>query len=291
MHESVQAFPLDADIKAIDVYRLKATILRNPGPAASEEPSNGGGRRRTRQNIYTQPRRVAAGKSLSGDNDPMQRIKSIRHCATAAGAALALGLRLLPFMLASLTPFAAAVPETASASERPSVTPENMDGVGGDFTLHSANGPVALHDFRGDVVLLYFGYTHCPDACPTTLTHWRMAFKALSPHNLAHVRGIFVSIDPGRDTPELLQGYVNHFQPNIIGVTGTQSELQKVTAEYRASYGYEKADDGAADNYTVNHSGAVYVIDPTGKVRDLLTFQSSSDEIAASIRAALRVGY
>jgi protein SCO1/2 len=166
-----------------------------------------------------------------------------------------------------------------------------MDGVGGDFTLYSANGPVALHDFRGKVVLLYFGYTHCPDACPTTLTHWRVAFKSLSPHYQGQVRGIFVSIDPDRDSPELLRGYVKHFHPNIVGVTGSQNELHKVTAEYRASYDYEQADDDSADDYTVNHSGSVYVIDPTGKVRDLLTFQSSSDEIVTSIRAALRVGY
>jgi protein SCO1/2 len=133
------------------------------------------------------------------------------------------------------------------------------------------------------VVLLYFGYTHCPDACPTTMTHWRAAFKSLSAHHRAQVRGIFVSIDPDRDSPALLKEYVNHFHPNIVGVTGTQSELRKVTEEYRASYGYEKAEDGSGDDYTV--------IDPTGKVRDMLTFQSSSDEIVTSIRAALRVGY
>jgi protein SCO1 len=217
----------------------------------------------------------------------MRWIKTIRHFRGAAG----LGVRVLPFMIAALAAFASAVPATTLASARPPVIPDNMEGIGGDFTLHSANGPVALHDFRGDVVLLYFGYTHCPDACPTTLTHWRAAFKALSPHKLAHVRGIFVSIDPKRDTPELLKDYVNHFHPNIVGVTGTQGELHKVTAEYGASYGYEKADDGSDDGYTVNHSGSVYVIDPSGKVRDLLTFQSSSDEIVTSIRAALRVGY
>ena len=221
----------------------------------------------------------------------MELTRTVRHIATTAGTALGFGLRMAPLMLAAVLTVAGAYTETALASSRPSVTPENMDGVGGDFTLHSADGPVALHDFRGDVVLLYFGYTHCPDACPTTLTHWRAAFKSLSAHHRAQVRGIFVSIDPDRDSPALLKEYVNHFHPNIVGVTGTQSELHKVTEEYRASYGYEKVEDGSGDEYTVNHSGSVYVIDPTGKVRDLLTFQSSSDEIVTSIRAALRVGY
>jgi protein SCO1/2 len=229
--------------------------------------------------------------NLSGEKATMELTKIVRHSVNTAGGAWGLGLRIAPLMLAAALTVAGAYTETALASSRPSVTPENMDDVGGDFTLHSADGPVALRDFRGDVVLLYFGYTHCPDACPTTMTHWRAAFKSLSAHHRAQVRGIFVSIDPDRDSPALLKEYVNHFHPNIVGVTGTQSELRKVTEEYRASYGYEKAEDGSGDDYTVNHSGSVYVIDPTGKVRDMLTFQSSSDEIVTSIRAALRVGY
>jgi protein SCO1/2 len=232
-----------------------------------------------------------AAMNLSGVKAPMELIKSVRHLANTMRTTPGLGARIAPLILAAVLTVVGACTETALASSRPSVTPENMDGVGGDFTLHSADGPVALHDFLGDVVLLYFGYTHCPDACPTTLTHWRAAFKSLSAHQRAQVRGIFVSIDPDRDSPALLKEYVNHFHPNIVGVTGTQSELQAVTEEYRASYGYEKAEDGSNDDYTVNHSGSVYIIDPTGKVRDLLTFQSSSDEIVTSIRAALRVGY
>ena len=198
---------------------------------------------------------------------------------------------IMILMLTASCTFLTLSPQIASASSRPAVVPGNMEGIGGDFTLNSANGPVALHDFLGKVVLLYFGYTHCPDACPTTLTHWRIAFNSLSPHKQAQVRGIFVSIDPGRDSTELLKDYVNHFHHNIVGVTGSSSELQKVTAEYKASFSYEKTDNSDGANYTVNHSGAVYVIDPTGQVRDLLTFQSSSEEIVNSIRTALRVGY
>lgn len=202
-----------------------------------------------------------------------------------------LGRRLLPVIIAAMTALTVTHTDSAMASARPSVNPGNMDEVGGDFTLESANGPVALHDYRGKVVLLYFGYTHCPDACPTTLTHWRAAFKSLSPHNRKQVRGIFVSIDPDRDSPQLLKDYVQHFHPNIVGVTGSQEQLTKVTTEYSAKFGYEKSDDGNPDDYTVNHSGAVYVIDPTGKVRDMLTFQSRPAEIVTSIRAAMRVGY
>ena len=221
----------------------------------------------------------------------MRMTKSLRYCSITSATTFKPGLHQLSFILAALLSMVTAVPETASASTRPSITPSNMESIGGDFTLHSADGPVALHDFRGKVVLLYFGYTHCPDACPTTLSRWRGAFNSLSLHKQEQVHGIFVSVDPGRDSPELLKGYVKHFHSNIVGITGTQDELQKVVAEYRAKYSYEKVGDGAADDYAVNHSGAVYVIDPTGTVRDMLTFQSSTNEIVTSIRAAMRVGY
>ena len=218
----------------------------------------------------------------------MERIKAFWLFTSRSRIHLNHGWRIALFIVAYLVVIGAEA-GTGPASSRPSVSLDNIEELGGDFTLQSADGPVALHDMRGDVVLLYFGYTHCPDACPITLTQWRAAFKSLPAHTQERVRGIFVSVDPERDTLELLKTYARHFHPNIIGVTGTQSELQKISAEYRASY--EKADIASSSEYAVNHSGYVYVIDPTGKVRDLLTFQSSADEIAASIRAAMRVGY
>ena len=218
----------------------------------------------------------------------MERIKTFWLFAFNPRFRLRQGWRIALFIVAYLVVLGADA-GTEPTSARPSVSLDNLEEMGGDFTLQSADGPVALHDFRGDVVLLYFGYTHCPDACPTTLTQWRAAFKSLPPHAQEHVRGIFVSVDPERDTPELLKTYARHFHPNILGVTGTPGELQKISAEYRARY--EKADIVSDTEYSVNHSGYVYVIDPTGKVHDLLTFQSSADEIAASIRTAMRVGY
>jgi len=214
----------------------------------------------------------------------MERIKALWSFASKPLIRLRQGWRIALFIVAYLVVLGADA-GTESISTRPSVSLDNIEAMGGDFTLQSADGPVALHDLRGDVVLLYFGYTHCPDACPTTLTQWRAAFKSLPERTQEHVRGIFVSVDP----LELLKTYTRHFHPNIIGVTGTHSELKKISAEFRASY--EKADIISGSEYAVNHSGYVYVIDPTGKVRDLLTFQSSADEIVASIRAAMRVGY
>jgi len=172
-------------------------------------------------------------------------------------------------------------------SAQPTPIPEHLQRMGGDFTLQSADGPVALADFRGKVVLIYFGYANCPDACPLTMSNWAKAFKLLSADELSRVRGMLISVDPERDTPEMLKEYTAYFHPNIIGVTGSVDELQKVTALYRSDFVIEK-EDGDAE-YEVAHMSFVYVIDPQGKVRDLLAHESRPAEIVKSIHNALKV--
>ena len=172
-------------------------------------------------------------------------------------------------------------------STQPTPIPEHLQRMGGDFTLQSADGPVALQDFRGKVVLIYFGYTNCPDACPLTMSNWARAFKLLSDDELSRVRGLLVSVDPERDTPELLKEYAAFFHPNIIGVTGTTDELRKAASLYRSDFVIEK--EGEDDEeYEVAHMSFVYVIDSQGKVRDLLAHESRPDEIVKSVRNAKR---
>ena len=165
--------------------------------------------------------------------------------------------------------------------------PKYLQGMGGDFTLQSADGPVSLKDFRGKVVLLYFGYTNCPDICPTTLSNWVDAFNKLNKGEASRVRGLFVSVDPKRDTPKKLKEYTAYFDPKIIGVTGTHEELVKVASSYHSTFSIE--DGGKGDNYTVEHMSFVYVIDPQGKVRDMLSHESTPEAIDKSIRNALKV--
>jgi protein SCO1/2 len=165
--------------------------------------------------------------------------------------------------------------------------PKYLQGVGGDFTLKSADGPVSLKDFRGKVVLLYFGYTNCPDICPTTLSNWADAFHQLDKNEQLRVRGLFVSVDPKRDTPKKLKEYTNYFDPNIIGVTGSHKNLVKIASSYHSSFSLENG--GKGDNYTVEHMSFVYVIDPQGKVRDMLSHESTPADIVKSIRNALKV--
>lgn len=170
---------------------------------------------------------------------------------------------------------------------QPAPIPEHLQRMGGNFTLQSADGPVALADLRGKVVLIYFGYTNCPDACPMTLANWGRAFKQLTMGEQARVRGVLVSIDPQHDTPVVLKEYTAYFHPNIIGVTGSHDELGKVAALYRSDYNREHEGDG--DDYIVGHMAFVYVIDPQGNVRDLLAHESFPDVIVKSVRNALKV--
>mgnify|MGYP000967679565 FL=1 len=111
---------------------------------------------------------------------------------------------------------------------------------GGDFTLQSADGPVSLGDFRGKVVLLYFGYTYCPDVCPTSLAATAEALKALNPDELARVAVILVSVDPKRDTPARLKEYAEFFHPAMVGVTGTPEEIAAVAKRYGVFYAEQK---------------------------------------------------
>lgn len=170
-------------------------------------------------------------------------------------------------------------------SEYSQTIPEHLRNMGGDFVLQSANGPVSLKDFRGKVVMMFFGYTNCPDICPLTLTHWAGAFEKLSDHELGDVRGLFVSVDPGRDTPEVLKNYTEYFSSNIIGATATHEELKKITAQYRSDYHLEN--EGKGTDYLVDHMSFVYVIDQQGRVRDLLSHDSTPEEIVTSLRKLL----
>ena len=139
---------------------------------------------------------------------------------------------------------------------------------GGDFTLQSQQGPVTLSDYKGKVTLLYFGYTYCPDACPTALASIGNAFKQLSPEELDQVQGILISVDPDRDTPKKLAEYTKFFHPKIIGVTGTKEQVDKVCEQYNIKY--EVAKESTAAGYLVNHTSLIIVLDKSGGIRETM---------------------
>ena len=156
---------------------------------------------------------------------------------------------------------------------------------GGDFVLQSAAGPVALHDYRGKVVLLYFGYTWCPDICPTSLSLMGQALRELKPGELEKVQGIFVSVDPQRDTVDRLQSYARYFHPKIIGVTGTAEQVAVVAKQYGAVY--HKVAGDSADEYVVDHTAFTYVIRPNGELYKILPHGTAPADIDAAVRSAL----
>ena len=154
---------------------------------------------------------------------------------------------------------------------------------GGDFTLQSAHGSVNLADFRGKVVVVYFGYTACPDICPTSMATLKAALALLTPAEAAKVQGLFVSVDPERDTLEHIQRYVSYFHPSLIGVSGTQAELQEITRRYGAFYRKVEV-PGSAMAYTIDHSAVLYVIDQQGKLQEKVQHAMPPAELAAAIR-------
>ena len=156
---------------------------------------------------------------------------------------------------------------------------------GGDFRLDSPDGPVALSDFKGKVVALYFGYTFCPDVCPTALIAVSQAFSQLSPAELAKTKGLFVSVDPQRDTLDVLKVYVPYFHPALTGLRGTEDETARIAALYGVRYMKQKADrDG---QYPVDHSSFTYLIGPDGKLAASLPHGTPAQDIATRIRALL----
>jgi protein SCO1/2 len=157
---------------------------------------------------------------------------------------------------------------------------------GGDFTLQSASGPVSLRDFRGKVVLVYFGYTFCPDICPTSLAFASQALNALNKDELARTQGLFISVDPERDTLDKLKEYGAFFHANILGLTGTPEVIAATAQQYGASY--RKQDTGSAGGYVVDHSSSTYVVDPEGKLVATLQHGTSPADVVKAIRAAMQ---
>lgn len=158
--------------------------------------------------------------------------------------------------------------------------------AGGDFTLQSATGPISLHDYRGKLVLIYFGYTYCPDVCPTSLAATAEGLKQLTPEELARVAMIFISVDPKRDTPARLKEYAEFFHPAIVGVTGSAETIAEVAKRYGVFYAEQKIDT-AGGGYVVDHSSDTFIVTPDGKVAGKIAHATPPDQVVVAIRKYL----
>lgn len=157
--------------------------------------------------------------------------------------------------------------------------------MGGPFALDSADGPVTLDDLRGKVVLIYFGYTFCPDACPTNLAIMAAGFNQMSEEELERVQGVFISVDPDRDTLERLKQYTGYFHPRIIGVTGTADQVSGVARRYGASYQIGAAT--SAGGYLVDHSSYIHVVDRQGRLQFALPHAVAPELMVETVRKLL----
>jgi len=166
----------------------------------------------------------------------------------------------------------------------------STDITGSDFgrelalTGHDGK-PRRLADFRGKAVVLFFGFTHCPDICPTTLVDMAGVMKQLG-SDAARVQVLFVTVDPERDTPEVLAKYVPAFDPGFLGLSGDAAATQRAAKEFKIFY--EKRPGSTPSSYTVDHSGQSYVIDPQGRLRLFVRHDRIAQDLAEDLRAILR---
>lgn len=175
----------------------------------------------------------------------------------------------------------------ASCSETPRFNATDVTGAdwGRDFALTDHGGQLRrLADYRGKVVALFFGYTHCPDICPTTLSAMAGVMKLLG-DDAGRVQVLFVTVDPARDTRELLAQYVPWFDPRFAGLSGDAAMTAAVARDFRVFYVPQPPD--AHGNYAIDHTASTYLFDPRGRLRLLVQHGETPDRIAADMRLLL----
>jgi protein SCO1/2 len=176
----------------------------------------------------------------------------------------------------------------ACAPGTPEFRNTDITGVefGRDFALNDPSGRNrTLADFRGKAVVVFFGFTHCPDVCPTALTTVAEAMRQLGPDG-DRVQGIFITIDPERDTPELIGRYATAFHPSFIGLSGDADATARVAKEFKVLY--QKSPGATPGSYTMDHSAGLFVFDPQGRLRLFASHGKGADALAHDLRALLR---
>lgn len=176
----------------------------------------------------------------------------------------------------------------ACAPSKPAFKGMDISGVdwGGDFTLTAHTGkPVKASDFQGKAVVLFFGYTHCPDICVPTLTRLAAMLRQLGPE-AERVQVLFVTVDPKHDTVAQLASFVPKFHPAFIGLTGSEQEIGKVAQDYKVAYQHNPK--STAGRVLIDHSGGMMVKDPKGKLRLLWKNDAAAEDMAHDVRLLLK---
>ena len=191
-------------------------------------------------------------------------------------------LVLLPFLVLATVVAAGALWRLGDLHAQRGVQTISLDKVvlGGPFTLVDQTGARRSDaDFRGKYMLVFFGYTFCPDVCPTTLAVMAAALDKMG-SGADRIVPVFISVDPARDTPEVLKAYLSAFGTRFVGLTGSEDEIAATAKAYRV---YVQAHKEEGANYTVDHSGVVYLMDRSGMLLANYSLDASPDELAANL--------
>lgn len=157
-----------------------------------------------------------------------------------------------------------------------------------DFSLPDQSGKVrTMADFRGKVVVLFFGYTQCPDVCPTSMTELAEVRRLLGPQG-DKLQGLFVTVDPARDTPEVLKGYMENFDPSFLALRPNADQLPELAKRFKVYF--KKVDGKTPTSYTMDHTAGSYIYDPQGRVRLYTRYGSGAEALAADVRILLQSG-
>jgi protein SCO1 len=192
--------------------------------------------------------------------------------------------RINPFLFVLVLFAAGFAVAYAILQTTPSMQTSGKALIGGPFSLVDTDGKrVTDRDFRGKLMLVFFGYAHCPDVCPTELQTMAEVLDKLGPDADA-LAPVFISVDPARDTPEALSAYVKAFSPRITGLTGSLDETASAAKAYRV---YFRKAGGGPDDYTVDHSAFVYLMDRDGSYLTHFVFNTPADAIAGVIKKQL----
>ncbi len=193
----------------------------------------------------------------------------------------------LKCLASSLSLTGAALLLASCSQDKPSFSAVDVTGAeyAHDFALTDHNGqPRSMKDFAGKVVVLFFGYTQCPDVCPTSMVELAEVKKLLGKDG-ARLQGLFVTIDPARDTPEVLKAYMENFDPSFLALYTTADKLPELAKEFKVYY--KKAEGPTPTSYSMDHSAGSYVFDTRGKVRLFTRYGAGAAPLAADIKLLL----
>ncbi len=223
---------------------------------------------------------------------PRSRVSTLKTAARRLAVALPLATLTLPSALAQAIDPQSLPGAKSSSTGHAAGANSTVHPIRGflpdlDFELVAAGDKtVTEKDFEGKVVMMFFGYASCPDICPTTMAQLTQVKESLGTQ-ADRVRILFVSVDPHRDTPEILQAYVNAFDENAIGLTGSEKQISRLARRYRVAYQIEKPRGEDPGDYEVAHSRGIYIFDATGKARMLASDGESVEKLTTAVRSLL----